>query len=300
MSSAFRTITLKGLSLFLYLNVVRVFVVLIALYFSGLFIFNTEESSPFILGDWKFHAIIFASLLSIAAGYIIHYFYEEELLRIQKPFQSYFKQFLSKTEYLSLYLIFNTISLVLAGFVSWKMLVFFLVYQFLIWLYSHKLKSKIWIGNLSKTLLTLLPFVALMYHFQNFSFKVISFGVLLFILIILKEILKDFNTEKTDVLFDHQSLPLEYGRKNVLPILLALLSLAILLNVWLPTYYNLGILELYLYFSALIYFLLIVLLLSKMKKKYFWSLWILKIWIFVGVVSIPFINWNIQEVIQKI
>ncbi len=300
LKNAFRTITLKGVSLFLYLNLARVFVVFIALYFSALFIFNTEKSRFEILQEWPFHYIILASLLSIAAGYIIHHFYEEELLKIQKPFQAYFKQFLSKKEYLRLYITLNVISLSLAAMVSWKIFLFFLIYQFLIWFYAHKMSSKLWLANLSKTVLTLLPFLALMYYFQNFSYKVICFGVLLFVLILLKEMLKDFITIQTDTLFEHESLPNTIGERQSLPILLFLFGFAIFLNIFLANYYQLGIMELYLYSSALVYAAMIGLLLSKFPKRYNWALMALKAWIFVGVLSIPFINWNLGRVMETI
>ncbi len=298
--NAFKTITLKGISLFLYLNILRVLVVFIALYFSALFIFNTEKSYTEILSQWPFHCIVLASLFSISAGYIIHYFYEEELHKVQKPFQSYFKQFISKNEYLRLYIALNTVSLLLVAWLSWKIFLFFMGYQFLIWLYAHKLNTKWLWANLSKTILTLLPFFALMIYFENYSFKVMLFGVLLFFLIFLKEFLKDFATVKSDALFDHESIPLTIGVKNALPILSALLVIASILNICIAYWYQLGIMEIYLYSSALIYTLILALIHSQFQLKFNWALSILKIWIFVGVLSIPFINWDIQAIVERI
>ncbi len=298
--SAIKTITLKGISLFLYLNILRVFIVLVALYFSALFIFNTEKSSLEILSQWPFHCIVLASLFSISAGYIIHYFYEEELLRIQSPFQTYFKQFLSKNEYLRLYLTLNVISLLLVSWLSWKILLFFMGYQFLIWLYAHKLSVKMGWANFSKTILTLLPFLALMIYFQNYSAKVLLFGSLLFILIFLKEFLKDFVTVQSDSMFEHESIPIALGVKNALPWLSILLVIAIGLNLFLALRYDLGIMEFYLYSSALVYVLILALVHSGIQLKFNWALTFLKLWIFVGILSIPFINWDIQSLVERI
>ena len=53
--------------------------------------------------------------------------------------------------------------------VSWRAALFFAVYIFLIWLYSHKLKKQPLTGMFSGAILALLPFFAVFVYYKNFS-----------------------------------------------------------------------------------------------------------------------------------
>ena len=77
----------------------RVFVALLltfALYVSIFFLFNREESLRNFVFDFKVHAIVFCTILSILAGGIINQFYDRERDQLTKPFrtriQKFFKQ----------------------------------------------------------------------------------------------------------------------------------------------------------------------------------------------------------------
>lgn len=131
----------------------------ITLYVSTFFLFNQEETLRQFVFDYKIHGIIFCSLLSIAAGGIINQFYDIEKDRLQKPFRSKFQSFLKQKYFLYSYIILNIISLGIAYLLSPRIFIFFLIYQFMMWFYSHKLSKILILNNLTFVALTLYPFL---------------------------------------------------------------------------------------------------------------------------------------------
>lgn len=139
----------------------RIFMLILfafTLYVSTFFLFNQEESLRAFVFDYKVHGIIFCSLLSIAAGGIINQFYDLEKDRLQKPFRTKLQSFLKQKYYLYSYIALNAISLGIAYVLSPRIFVFFLVYQFLMWFYSHKLSKILIVNNITFVSLTLYPF----------------------------------------------------------------------------------------------------------------------------------------------
>ena len=111
----------------------RIFVLLFftfALYVSTFFLFNQEESLHNFVFDYKVHGIIFCAVLSVAAGGIINRFYDRDKDKVSRPFRSRLQSFLNERYFLYSYLLLNSFSLIISAILSWRILVFFLIYQF--------------------------------------------------------------------------------------------------------------------------------------------------------------------------
>lgn len=127
----------------------RIFVAMLltfALYVSTFFLFNEEESLREFVFDFKVHGIIFCTVLSILSGGIINQFYDREKDQLTKPFRSKLQRFLNQKYFLYAYLTLSIISLTVAILISFRVFIFFVIYQFFMWFYSHKL-SKILVAN---------------------------------------------------------------------------------------------------------------------------------------------------------
>lgn len=255
------------------------------LYVSTFFLFNQEESLRSFVFDIKVHGIIFCSLLSIAAGGLINQFYDLEKDKIQKPFRSKLQSFLKQKYFLYMYVLLNTISLSIAGILSWRIFVFFLIYQFVMWFYSHKLSKIFIVNNLTYVSLSLYPFFGLLVYYQHFSWKLFWMAAFLFLLLWIIDIMKDILTMRPDKLFGYSTIPLKIGVKNttiVISLLLVLNALVAYLVVVFAPRFNFVVI----YFSLSAFVLIASLwpVFYFRIKRIFWLMNVLRFWIFIGVI----------------
>ena len=107
----------------------------------------------------------------------------------QKPQTSplvFIKRVFFKQKYfLYAYLLLNLFSLTIAFLISPRVFFFFLIYQFLMWFYSHKLSKILIINNLTFVSLTLYPFFGMLMYYQTFSMKVFLMAVFIFLMLLI-------------------------------------------------------------------------------------------------------------------
>lgn len=266
----------------------RIFMLLLlvfALYVSTYFLFNQEESLRQFVFDFKIHGIIFCSVLTIAAGGIINRFYDREKDSVEKPFRYKLQSFLKEKYFLYTYLILNAVSLTAATLLSPRILVFFLVYQFLIWLYSHKLSRIAVINNLVFVALSLYPFFGAQVYYRHFSPSLFWMAIFLFLLLLAIDIIKDLLTKNVDRVFNYQTLPNLLGRKytyfTVLGILLSNIVVSAVIVVYTPSG---NYLWAYFLLSALFFAVILFPIMTFKKSKLFWVINFLRLWVFIGVV----------------
>ena len=267
----------------------RIFVAILltfALYVSTFFLFNQEESLRDFVFDFKVHGIIFCTVLSILAGGIINQFYDREKDQLTKPFRTKIQNFLKQKYFLYAYLILVAISLTTAFLISPRVFYFFLVYQFFMWFYSHKLSKILIINNITFVSLTLYPFFGMMVYYHTFSGKVFLMAVFLFLMLLVMDILKDILTKNADKIFGYTTIPNAFGTRNAVNVVVALSVLLFTVSMLIIS--NTGIHSILpLYFAAGLFVIIlsVYLLLSSVKKSNFIVLNILRIWVFVGIIA---------------
>ena len=191
---------------FALLNVVRVYnlmVLALAQYLAALFVFAPNQSHREIILDPIFNAIVFASTLSAAAGYIINNFYDLEKDAIKRPLLAYLNRKVSQGFKLRLYIFLNFLALLLAFYDSWRVLLFFVGYQFLVWIYSHRINKIVFLKNLFSVILRVFPFFALLLYFENYHLNVFVHAGFLTVLLMITDLLKDLSSQNWGItLFD--------------------------------------------------------------------------------------------------
>lgn len=267
----------------------RVFVALLltfALYVSTFFLFNTEESLRNFVFDFKVHGIIFCTVLSILAGGIINQFYDREKDQLTKPFRTRIQSFLKQKYFLYAYLILNLISLGTAFLISPRVFFFFLIYQFLMWFYSHKLSKIVVINNLTFVSLTVYPFFGMWVYYQTFSAKIFLMAVFLFLILIMIDMVKDLLTKNADKIFGYATVPNVFGNsvsKIILSVLTVVLMMISMLIVRREGIHN--IMNLYFALGLFVLVFTLYLLLGNQKKHNFFVLNILRVWVFFGILA---------------
>ncbi len=265
----------------------RVFVAVLltfALYVSTFFLFNQEESLRNFVFDFRVHGIIFCAVLSILAGGIINQFYDREKDRITKPFRTRLQTFLQQKYFLYAYLLLNTVSLTIAFLISTRVFFFFLIYQFVMWFYSHKLSKILMVNNFTFVSLTLYPFFGMLVYYQTFSMKVFLMAVFLFLMLLIIDIIKDTLTKNVDRVFGYTTIPNFFSRKVTRLMVISLLILAQIISALIVTEKGLhSILSYYFAASIFVQILSVYLILHQTKYSKFFNLNILRIWMLVGI-----------------
>jgi len=257
-----------------------------ALYVSTFFLFNQDESFRKFVFDFKVHGIIFCTVLTILAGGIINQFYDFEKDHIVKPFRTRVQSFIKQKYFLYAYLFLSIISLGAAWTISHNVFAFFVVYQFFMWFYSHKLSRILILNNLTFVSLTLYPFFGMMVYYETFSKKVLLMAIFLFLMLLCIDIVKDTLTKSVDKAFGYNTIPNYFKTKTTKGIIISLLiiTMAVSMKLILRTGIS-GFMAYYFSGGLFVFIFCIYLLLNSSRKSNFLTINILRLWVFVGIIA---------------
>jgi 4-hydroxybenzoate polyprenyltransferase len=283
----------KLFSLFSIVRGYNILIIIIAQYLTSIYILAPQLSIKEILFDFNLFMIVLASATAIASGYIINNFYDSEKDLINRPNKSILDRLVGRRTKLNFYFILNFLSLVSALFVSYKAALFFFLFIFGIWLYSHKLKKYPFIGNLVAATLAVIPLFAVFIYYKNFDLVIFVHATFLFIIISMRELVKDLENLKGDLLQNYRTIPVIYGSLVSKKILTFLSILALLPTYLLIVKFDIGAMDFY-FLGSIIALLIFVILLWKSNKKLHYLILhnILKFIVVIGVFCIFLINAN--------
>ena len=287
-SRSHQRLVIKIFGLFSLVRGYNIVVLILAQYLTSRYILAPSSSFYEILFDLKLFYLVLATAFSTAAGYIINNFYDAEKDKINRPKKFLLEHLLSQQSQLVLYFLLNGATLIAAGAASFNAILFFTVYIFGIWIYSSSLKRLFWISNLFATLLAIIPFFAVTIYFKNFEAVVIYHASFLFLLILIRDIVKDLQNYKGDWVHSYQTLPIVFGNLKTKIIVSALIFLNSV-PIFLLIQSHLGLMTYYFYFSIpYLLFVLVLLWMGSTQKMYLWIHNLLKILILLGVIGIYF------------
>jgi 4-hydroxybenzoate polyprenyltransferase len=269
----------------------NILIIIIAQYLASVYILAHDRPVKDVILDLNLTMLVLASAVSIAGGYIINNFYDYEKDLINRPQKSMLDRLVSQNTKLVFYFLLNFLAAILASYVSFRAVIFFSLYIFGIWLYSHKLKKLPIIGNLTSAILTITPFFAVFIYYKNFETVIFVHAMFLFLIISMRELTKDLENIKGDLANNYRTIPVVYG-ENTSKSMLSILTVLTLFPGYLLVY-NFSVGSMKYYFFLSIFLLLIFLLLlwrSKSKSHYLILHNILKLIIVAGVFSILLID----------
>lgn len=197
---------LKIISLLSTVRWKNILVTVFAQYLAFLFAFNTKDDLWNSLVETKVHLIIAATAFILAGGYIINNFYDLEKDIINRPHRTRFQNLISDGFKLKFYLVLNTIGLLIAFIASWRIFIFFLIYGFLLWFYSHKLSKIVFVREMTACFLSVLAFFSLALYFKMVAMSFVLYGASLFFALFARELYKDIIWLKGDVVNGYQSI----------------------------------------------------------------------------------------------
>jgi len=290
---------IKILSLFSVVRGYNILLIVIAQYLASIFIFSPQKSLKYVLLDLNLYFIVLATTCVIASGYIINNFYDLDTDRINRPIKHKIDAIVTQKTKLIIYFLLNFIGVSFAFLVSWRAALFFSVYIFLIWLYSHKLKKQPLVGFFSAAILAILPFFAVFVYYKNFSEIIFTHAAFLFFILLIRELIKDLEKIKGDFVQNYQTIAVKYG-EHFTKLLITLLSVLTLNPIYfLLKYPEIGGMKYYFYASVFVLiFFNLLLWFNKNEKNYLILHVLLKLLIVAGVFSLSLIDYSI--IINKI
>ncbi len=277
-----------------FISVVRgynILVLVIAQYLTSIFILAPEHPMRAVLFDLNLFFMILSTASIVAAGYIINNFYDSEKDLINRPQKTMLDRFVSQRTKLSVYFLLNMFGIFFASYISFRAVVFFSLYIFGIWFYSHRLKKILFVNNLIASVITITPFFAVFLYYKNFDTVILVHAVFLYLIILMREMVKDLENMKGDIAQGYRTIPIVYG-ENFSKSLLTILTFASMIPIHFLIFdFEIG--KMYYFFYGAVFVLLIFLLVlyfSKAKWQYLLLHNLLKFIIVAGVFSILLVD----------
>jgi len=241
-------------SFFLLVRVQNILLLTIAFYLTARYIFVPYWSWHRLLTDMPFFLLVVSTNIAVASGYIINGFYDYKKDLINRPAKTILEQQLEQKKRLYIYFFLNFLATGLAYLISWRAALFIAIYIFLIWFYSHKLKSITLLGNIVAAVLYIFPFFGIFLFFKKFNYFIFWHAVFLFLLLLIKDLVKSIVNIKGEMTGKNQSFPIKYGEKNTFRLILFIAVLLIIPIIILFQYEMLGDMRFYFYLFVLLFF----------------------------------------------
>lgn len=290
---------IKLLSLFSVVRGYNIALIVIAQYLASIFIFSPEKTLKHILLDVDLYFIVLSTICVIASGYIINNFYDFEADKINRPVKATIDSIVAQKTKLQIYFLLNFLGVIIAFLVSWRAALFFSVYIFLIWFYSHKLKKYPLTGFFSAAILAILPFFAVFVYYKNFSEIIFTHAAFLFFILLIRELIKDLEGIKGDFIHNYQTIAVKYGEHFTKILITILVFLTLNPIYFLLKYPEIGGMKYYFYISIVILFVFVLFLwFSKSKNNYTLLHFVIKLLLLAGVFSLALIDYSV--IINKI
>lgn len=146
-------------------------------------------------------------------------------------------------------------------------------------------------GNVVSATLAIAPFFAVFVYYKNFQTVIFVHAVFLFLLILVREMVKDLENIAGDMAQNYKTIPILYGPRFSKMGISILVVLTLIPSVMLFLYFDVG--YMYLYFVGCIGLLIMFLMMlwrAKTKLHYVGLHNILKFIIILGVFSILLID----------
>ena len=281
-----KSILFKFLSIFSVVRIYNILIIVLAQYLTSIFILSDKKLLDVIF-DFNLFLLIICSSLSIASGYIINNFYDQKKDVINKPIKSKIDDVVKNSTKLYFYFFLNFVVIFFASIISLRAIIFFSVYIFFLWFYSHKLKRLLFLGNLFYSLLTITPFFAILLYYKNIDLIIAAYALFLFFILLLKDITKDLKNLVGDFTENYQTIPVAFGEdfSRIIISLITFINVILIINLFIN--FSDGYMNIYYGISLVLLLIFTIKLYSSKKVSDYLELHnILRLIIGLGVFSI--------------
>ena len=281
----------KFIGLFSVVRGYNIMMICIAQYLTAIFILSRQPLRQVLL-DPRLFAIVLAGALAVAGGYIINAFYDQEKDLINKPTRTLMERMVGQHTKLSLYFILNFLSVIVASYVSFRAVLFFSIYIFMMWFYSHRIKKIVLVGNILSGILSIIPFFAIFVYYHNFQKIIFVHAAFLYYLLLAKDFVKDLQNIKGDFALGYHTIATDYGERSSKQLITVLIGLTLVCIYFLTAFPDTGSMKYYFILTAIILLggFLPILWKGRTQIHYAFLRNLLKVILVVGVFCIALIR----------
>ena len=281
----------KFIGLFSVVRGYNIMMICIAQYLTAIFILSRQPLRQVLL-DPRLFAIVLAGALAVAGGYIINAFYDQEKDLINKPTRTLMERMVGQHTKLSLYFILNFLSVIVASYVFFRAVLFFSIYIFMMWFYSHRIKKIVLVGNIVSGILSIIPFFAIFVYYHNFQKIIFVHAAFLYYLLLAKDFVKDLQNIKGDFALGYHTIATDYGERSSKQLITVLIGLTLVCIYFLTAFPDTGSMKYYFILTAIILLggFLPILWKGRTQIHYAFLRNLLKVIIVVGVFCIALIR----------
>ena len=281
----------KFIGLFSVVRGYNIMMICIAQYLTAIFILSRQPLRQVLL-DPRLFAIVLAGALAVAGGYIINAFYDQEKDLINKPTRTLMERMVGQHTKLSLYFILNFLSVIVTSYVSFRAVLFFSIYIFMMWFYSHRIKKIVLVGNIVSGILSIIPFFAIFVYYHNFQKIIFVHAAFLYYLLLAKDFVKDLQNIKGDFALGYHTIATDYGERSSKQLITVLIGLTLVCIYFLTAFPDTGSMKYYFILTAIILLggFLPILWKGRTQIHYAFLRNLLKVIIVVGVFCIALIR----------
>lgn len=208
----------KIIKLLYFLSIVRwynVLLIFIGQYSVALFVFGPLYTFNQIIFDRTLHLMVLSTIFTIASAFIINSFYDSDKDLINHPKSALVGRVIGTSFLANTYVLFNIIALFIAYFTTKKILFFYVIYMALCWFYSHKLQKIPLVRELSASLLTMAPLIAVWIHYGVWDWELLYFFSTMLTILFTKDVVKDIAGHKGNLIFGYKTVVVAAGKKFV-------------------------------------------------------------------------------------
>ncbi len=199
-----------------------------------------------MLSQLHFFVLTFSVVIIAAAGYIINDYFDVKTDEINKPHKIFIGRKISRRKAMLVHVVFSFLGILLGLYCSisagkWYLVLYHIFTWFFLWIYSVYLKRKLIVGNILIALLTSIV-VWLVFEYESHGLKTqlnestflniqnicIYFALFAFMVNLIREIIKDAEDIKGDLIIKSNTIPIKYGLKTTRYICIALAVLSTL------------------------------------------------------------------------
>ena len=276
-----------------FISLIRLFNILLlclAQYLTSIYILAPDRSFISLILDFKLFIIVLLTAISTSSGYIINNFYDSEKDKINRPKTFILGNLISESYQVKIYIFLCLITFLISFLISIKTVLFYSFYMFSIWLYSYRIKRLFWLSNFFSTALVVYPFFGVTLYFGAFNYEVILHAFFLFILLFIRDLVKDLQNFNGDWIQKYRTFPVIYGvsKTKIFATFFIIISFILIIELL-----KIPLGDMHFYFISSIFFVsvwIFFLWRASKQKEYLWLRNFLKFWIIIGVFSITLIK----------
>ena len=154
-------------------------------------------------------------------------------------------------------------------------------------MYSIRISRYPFIGNIFSVLLSITPFFAIILYYKNYSYEIVSYSIFLFLIVLIREVVKDLENFVGDFTLNYNTIPVKYGEKVSKVYISILIFFVFLMSVHILQSYEISYMKYFHFFVYPFFVLFTYILWKSYSKETFQKLHnALKLLIILGIFSI--------------